>query len=471
MSSKGFPFDDDNDIDPFSEDFDPFESGSLLEEQDFDLPPDDDDGGISRTFLMAGGFIIVAVLLGIVGVVVLILGDDGDPTAQIATERAQTNAAILNAVNATQTRQAEIDATLTVTTTLFFGDSTNTAIAAFNGTNTAVAGALDQTRTAIAFEATQTGAANLTEQANFVLSLTPPTATPLTLQAQILDQNGNPVTGITINIYADDGDGVFAPAVPATPTPTATPTLQPTVQQQPATATSTPSASATTGAPAATQAQPSGTEEAGDGAPVGANINHGPSGDIFARRAPGNPPAEPFQGGPTPTGDGDPILTITIGPDGSFQIPELAPGNYFLDIDLPPGTYTFVIGDQRVVINLISGTQQSVVELPNGAILTLIVNTVAAVTQVTATPSSTPTEDIGISPFDRTATALSNQLTLSAQPSGSPSPFILPTEIAQTGLFSDAASEATPAGLTLLAIMGVGLIAVVVVVRRLRSSL
>ncbi|GIK66555.1 MAG: hypothetical protein BroJett018_43490 [Chloroflexota bacterium] len=475
MSSQGFPFDDDNEIDPFAEDFDPFESGSLVEEEDFDLPPDEQEGGISRTFLFAGGFIILAVLLGIVGVVALLLGDDGgDETAILATQRAGTNQAIETAIAATGTRIAEIDATLTVTTARLFQDSTSTAVAAFDGTNTAVAAQLEGSRTAIAFNATQTGAAIQTQGAQFVLSQTPPTATPQTFQAQILDQNGNPVTGIVINIYADDGDGEFNPAAQATvaPTPTRTPTATATVQQLPPTATATPSPSATTGSSA--PAAPAGTEEAGDGAPVGAKIQDvGPSSEIFARRLPNDPQNGPAQGGPTPTtGDGQPIQTIVIGPDGAFEIPPLGPGNYFLDVGLPPGTYTFRIGEEQVVINLVSGTQQQTLNLPNGVNLTIIVRAVTAPTVVTLTPTSTSTIDSSIPAFDLTVTAIFANQTASAQPQVITSPtIVLPTQIAQTGLFSDAAEEATPAGLTLLAILGVGLIAVVVVVRRLRSSI
>ncbi|MBI5931185.1 MAG: hypothetical protein HY862_17885 [Chloroflexi bacterium] len=472
MSSQGFQFDDDNEIDPFAEDFDPFESGSLVEEEDFDLPPDEQEGGISRTFLFAGGFIILAVLLGIVGVVVLLLGNDGgSETALLATQRAGTNQAIETAIAATSTRLAEIDATLTVTTARLFQDSTSTAIAAFDGTNTAVAGQLEGSRTAIAFNATQTGAAVQTEGANFLLSQTPPTLAPQVFQAQILDQNGNPVTGIVINIYQDNGDGNFDPAVQpsATPTPTLTPTSTPTVQQLPPTVTSTPSPSATTGVPAV----PAGTEESGGNAPVGAKIQDGPSIEIYARRIPNDAPYNPAQGGPTPSsGDGQPIQTIIIGPDGAFEIPDLLPGNYYLDVSLPPGTYTFRIDEEQVVINLVSGTQQSTVNLPNGVNLTIIVQAVSAATVVTLTPTSTATFDPNLGAFALTATALSAQQTASAQPQVTTSPtIILPTQIAQTGLFSDAAEEATPAGLTLLAIMGVGLIAVVVVVRRLRSSL
>lgn len=479
MSSQGFQFDND-DIDPFAEDFDPFDSGSLVEEEDFDLPPDEQEGGISRTFLIAGGFIILAVLLGIVGVVVLLLGDEGnDESAQLATQYAETNDAIKTAIAATSTRLAEIDATLTVTADIFFRDSTNTAVAAFAGTRTAEAALLDATRTAISNEATATANAQATERAIFEQSLTPNTPTPEVLQAQILDSNNNPVTGIIINIYSDNGDGVFNPSLPPTATPTATPTPSPTatatstatIQQVPPTSTSTPSPTATI------EVAPAETEDSSGDAPAGAKLEDGPSVAVFARRAPDDLPNRPFQGGPTPgVDDGEPIQTIIIGPNGEFEIPELAPGNYFLDVSLPPGTYTFQIGEEQRVINLVSGTQQDTFEFPNGVFLTIIVRAVSVPTLVTLTPTNTVTIDPGIQPFDLTMTSIFAQQTASAQTQvssvTSPSVAItLPTQIPQTGLFSDAADEATPAGLTLLAILGIGLIAVVVVVRRLRSSL
>lgn len=184
-----------------------------------------------------------------------------------------------------------------------------------------------------------------------------------------------------------------------------------------------------------------------------------------------NPAAQPqvFQAGPTPTlpvgGDGY-VGTFSIGPDGTITItlpPE--PGTYFLEGSLPPGNYTVNVGDQSIEFTVPpSGTIQVPIALDDQTLILVI----TAITVDTPTPSVTPTViDVGsLSPFLQTATAIA----LTSQPE-TPTPSPTTGEIPSTGLFSDGLGSTTPEGLSTLALVGVGLLGVVFVVRRLRSSL
>jgi hypothetical protein len=189
MNSQNFPFDEDIDL---------FENESLIDEQDFDFPSDEHVDGINRTFLIASGVMIVALILGVFALALVIVSDDKNSELDVTIPVA-TNDAIFIAMTATHIRQGQIDATNTITTTRFWGDSTNTAIAGATGTHLAIEDLLDGSRTALAASATfqrETLDATLTQGA-----ITP---SPVSLQAQILDANGNAVTGITIEIYQAD---------------------------------------------------------------------------------------------------------------------------------------------------------------------------------------------------------------------------------------------------------------------------
>jgi hypothetical protein len=183
---------------PFDEDIDLFENESLMDEQDFDFPSDEQADGVSKPFLIASGVMVVAILLGVCALVLAIMGDNAKDRErhEAETRIARTNFVIPLVFDATQTRQAVVDKTLTATTMRFFGDSTNTAIAAATGTHLAIEDLLNGSRTALAASATfqrETLDATLTQGA-----ITP---SPVSLQAQILDANGNAVTGITIELY------------------------------------------------------------------------------------------------------------------------------------------------------------------------------------------------------------------------------------------------------------------------------
>ncbi len=192
---NNFPFDD-NDIDLFA-------TESLVEDENFDFPMDENGAGMSRQFLIGSAVLVITIVLGVCGIV-LALRNDQSKNAD-ATNIPLTNEAILTAIAATQTRDANLDATGTAARERLSRNSTNTAIAQAFGTASAVNHLLDGSRTAIGFPTISLY--QETEQASYIQSKT--AERPSVMQAQILDFDGNPVTGITIHIYQDDGDGKF----------------------------------------------------------------------------------------------------------------------------------------------------------------------------------------------------------------------------------------------------------------------
>ncbi|MCQ3932187.1 MAG: hypothetical protein DPW16_17190 [Chloroflexi bacterium] len=190
-----FPFDD-NDIDLFA-------TESLVEDEDFDFPVDENSAGMSRQFLIGSAVLVITIVLGVCGIV-LALRDGNSSNITARTSIPLTNESRLTAFAATQTRGANLDATGTAVTERLNRNATNTAIARASGTASAVNHLLDGSRTAIGFPTTSY---QETQQASYIQSKT--AERPSVMQAQILDFNGNLVTGITIQLYQDDGDGVF----------------------------------------------------------------------------------------------------------------------------------------------------------------------------------------------------------------------------------------------------------------------
>lgn len=185
-----FPFDD-NDIDLFA-------TESLVEDDNFDFPADESSNGISRRFLIASMVLVITTVLGVCGIV-LAVRDGNSSNIGARTSIPLTNQANQTAFAATQTRGDDLDATGTAVTARLNRNGTNTAIARASDTASAVNHLLDGSRTAIAVSATSY---RETIDAINGQALTA-SARPPILQAQILDANGNPVTGITIQIYQD----------------------------------------------------------------------------------------------------------------------------------------------------------------------------------------------------------------------------------------------------------------------------
>jgi hypothetical protein len=228
---------------------------------------------------------------------------------------------------------------------------------------------------------------------------------------------------------------------------------------------------------------------------------------VYARFE-GNSGPVVYQGGfvtrtPTPTplapGSGDVLVaTIVANPDGSFTVSGLPPGNYFLIIN--GQTVPFPVPEEPTTLEIpISGTPVTFFVFPNVVFPTS-----------TATPTQTNTP---LSPEDRDATAtVDAQLTSVAAtlqaigvtmdptivaistnvqntrvaetatekarsgtivPAGSPSaetPIPTATALPRAGFFEDLGGDSSPAGLTFLALVGLGLVAVIVMIRRLRAQ-
>ncbi len=185
-----FPFDDNN--------IDFFAAESLVEDEDLDFPIDVNGTGMSRQFLIASAVLVMTVVLGVCGIVLALRNEKPSRVAD-ATNISLTNEAMQTALAATQTRDAFVDATGTAGIERLNNNSTNTAIAQASGTASAVNQLLDASRTAIAVSATSSRETlNAIDGQTLTASARPPN-----MQAQILDANGNPVTGITIQIYQD----------------------------------------------------------------------------------------------------------------------------------------------------------------------------------------------------------------------------------------------------------------------------
>lgn len=190
-----FPFDD-NDIDLFA-------TESLVEDDDFDFPIDESGTGMSRQFLIGSAVLVITIVLGVCGIVLAL--QEETPPILLKPEFPLTNEAILTAIAATQTRLPLVAGTETAITERLNHNATDMAIARASGTASAVNHLLDGSRTAIGFPSISPY--QETEQALYIQSKT--AERPSVMQAQILDFDGNPVTGITIHIYQDDGDGEF----------------------------------------------------------------------------------------------------------------------------------------------------------------------------------------------------------------------------------------------------------------------
>ena len=153
------------------------------------------------------------------------------------------------------------------------------------------------------------------------------------------------------------------------------------------------------------------------------------------------------------------ISSVTLGSDGNFNI-EIPndPCTYYLAMDLLPGDYTLTIEGQPVsfTVPVVGEGTPTFIDVPldiGNADQEVILRVFVRIGGGTPVP---PPSDL--SPFLQTATAVAGQ----GQPVVTPtiSPETLPT----------AGGALDSGGLTLLAILGAGLIGVVFVVRRLRGE-
>lgn len=471
--------------------------------EDFPDSLDDDDGGPSSVFLIAGGLIVAAFLILLV-VVILIIGTGGDDsTAQTATAVAATNDAVGTKFAATSTRLAVVNATGTEETRLQNEQATAEAIAFATNQQATVDVQLNASRTAIAFEATVTEEFRLTEvgvqfnaETQTAIALTP-TTTPLpTLEFVVVDNSGNPIPNCTfIEVYLDDGDGIFNPApFSATPEPigvcvqpeppaTATPTITPTASM-----TNTPqvipsltpdgptsgTVEATTDGTTGGSVPPTPTPVDGGGAGYEIEVNEG---GVVVYTSYAYPAVDSgfFQigGTATPTlvpGSGDPLVAVIIAqPDGSFSLSGLPPGNYWLVIN--GDLVEFAVPDAPAILEIpINGTPIPVLVYPN-----IEFPTPPPPPTITPTPSNTVPPEVQA--FTQTAeaqqTALASQFptfqTIVAT-EATATPVATDSELPDSGFFDELGEDATPTGLLFLALLGGLMVAAIVIIRRLRTS-
>lgn len=458
----------------------------------------EDEVGPSPIFLVAGGLIVATFLVLLVIVILLVSSQDNEGSADAATAAAQTNEAVFVALRASETRIAIVDATLTATTTLFYGQSTEGAIGSATAQVETVEAQLDGSRTAIAGTATQEQAIIRTEiggtafaETQTIVALTPtdtPTTTPTIAPTNIVkiqDVAGNPIPGgIPIYIFLDDGDGVFDPIPPTGPTPTAQalPTLQPTRQ--------------ITATPSRTPTLPSGTsidDVSGAGYAPGSD-----SSEIYSRVADNGAEAAVGQADATETpalptdtpapADGDiQVATVITLPDGSFLISGLPPGDYFLVIAGEEFGLTIPEGPEVFEVD-INGIMTSIFVIPNvlfpsptptpmrQADIDATSTAIAQQTQV-ATLFPTFQTKVGTTPVVTIDDNLAAALTIVAvteafqtAQAGSITPVGTPSVLPETGLFSGD-DTASPEDFMILGLLGAGFFAGIVIIRRLRATL
>jgi hypothetical protein len=166
---------------------------------------------------------------------------------------------------------------------------------------------------------------------------------------------------------------------------------------------------------------------------------------------------------PTPTVSPDELITvITTATNGTFDFGSLEPGVYWLELDyntLPPDLQALVPPGAPLVIKVTVPTQGEINFEIGGA-----------------GPTAVPTSPPGLSPIDMTATEVARRtgvpgivtLTATSEVTGTITAVAtMPT----TGFFSDIGGGGSgTGGLTVLAIAAAGLIAVLFIARRLRTS-
>jgi len=496
--------------------------GDLDEEPDFGLVEDEfpldlmepEPEGPSRTFKIVGGIIALAVLVIIILLIVFAVGGGGDlsPNEKTSTAVVQLNQTIEAEYNATLTALAQIEAV--TKTAVFNSEQTATAEVFAHQTQEALAAtAAAQTATA-EFVANQTLAAQQTATQNAINDSLTATAEANRLAGVVVDEEGTIFGNVTLKLYRDDGDGVFNPAdrTPA-PGPVAAGgqalsygesvdgelEVGASVEWRfTGAAGDVVTISAVAGAtgldlflelvgPGGTVL--TGDDDSGGGAdPRIAGFALSQSGEHTIRvssvsgsgaytltlaaeqsstasRSTGvDDGIVLVQAGSTPTPEislDELVDVITTTSDGSFDFGSLEPGIYWLELDfesLPPDLQALVPVGEPVVI---------MVTVPVQGEVTF---TIGAPPVPTATPTPEPPE---LSPFDMTATARAAVVDIvTLTPTSEPGEVV--TALPETGLFTDIGDKTSEiegtSGLTLLAIAAAGLVAVVVIARKLRTS-
>ncbi len=463
---------------------------------DEDLPDiEEEERGGNRTFVIIGVlFMIVFVILSaVIAVILLGGGEECDENCQLATEITGQNQTIEAQVAATETEQSigATETAITGATQAFV--ATETAVAAATATREfqdaeATRQVEEQNRDATATRVAEEDAATQTATALTPPPTETPTATPTDaveedeeagqgggaaeagdVQGQLTDSGGQPIAGVTLCIFQDNGDGEFVPAddapgdcrpdrflaVGADDEDDEDATEEAEEEEGPSLnpifATATAAAAAEAGGD-----DDAATEEADT--------------DVVATEEPATEEAEDggFQLPPTPTPEGS---NKRLAPDTGARVAQQEDdedafvgqvvtdedGNFVIS-GLPAGEYFVRIADQTLPIEVT--TEEQVLTLPSDdpdAPFTVVVQA-AIGTGGAGTP--TPT----LSPFDATGTANAGG-DAGVPPSPTPE-----GELPTTGLFDGEGDDVTATDLLILALLGGLFIAVVMVARRMRSG-
>ncbi len=198
--------------------FQDLEDYSALDESptfDFEEDPfaeeDEPRAGVSRTFKIVGG-ILMLLVLGIVGGLIALAfsgDDDLSPNEMTSTAVIQTNTAVAIALDNTVTAVALAEQATREAIMTFEYNATQTEIA-FQTQSAQATLEAGQTATA-EFQAGQTATAQAATQAALDAAMTATENAARTIHGQLITEDGTVFGNVGIRLYRDDGDGVFVP--------------------------------------------------------------------------------------------------------------------------------------------------------------------------------------------------------------------------------------------------------------------
>lgn len=509
-----------NNFDDFfqDDDFDLDQPDFASDGFDDELPPDfgnesSGGGGASRTFVIIAALLAVVFVILVAVIVALFLGRSGDSCGercQTATSIAGTNQAIETGIAASETALSTQSTATQEALVALQGTETAVAIVQATATQDALEQAIRQTETQVSVNATATQDQEFINRTATAVAQFTDTPAPVVLdpiEGTLRDANGQPLRGITICVFQDNGDGEFNPAesdsidcspialagvgggaADATEAATEEVTEEATEEAAPTQASLSPlfqtATAAAGGQPAAVE-----TEEAApasdEGAAPAATPTGRPLNPIFAT-ATANAAAQQGAGSttdsstdnsglpPVPTPEEssfDPSLYVPVArqaPPGDDYIGEdITDANGRYSINVPAaGNYWIKVADQTLQVNITTDGQLIAIPREDGGAPIEIVVNIEGGAQPSATPGA-------ISPIEQTATAIAEGrgggIDTPTPDSGEDTLTGTDTILADTGLFDGKGGDVTAFDLLILALIGAVLVGIVFAARRMRS--
>ncbi len=524
------PFDDAGFFDDTPE-FPEDDMGPAIDPEEFESIAGEDGGGVSRTFMIVAALIALGVIAIIILIVLFALSGEDELTdnQKTATQIAEYNATQIEGNNRTLTALAVIDAA--TETAVFNAQQSATAEfvqqqtqQALNEQQTATSAALQAAT--LTLEAEQTATAAVAEA-----TASAATATQRAIDSQVivrLRTDDNMVLGdVGVRLYRDDGDGQFNPGdrlitgqtSEVAPSGGARALAYGEVgegtlslgETHAWTFTGSAGDVVSISAEAAIPTQmdtflelfgPGGNRLTGDDDSgevsnaliesfelpadgtytieissiagqgdyrlrlnVAIDVPGGDeNGDSAYRPNPGAGIVLVRQGA-TPTPEGDTLVeTLRSSLEGIVDFGSLEPGTYWLELEfdtLPPDLQALLPPDEPLVLQIIVPEEGPVGDIE----FVLQLSTPTPGPTETDTPVVTPTSPVTAVPGD----------IVTLTPTAEASPIVVsPTALPDSGFFSDIGDGASDiggtSGLTVLAIAAAGLIAVVVIARKMRTS-